>query len=186
MPKDLPPPELLRKLLSYKPDTGRLFWKERSADMFTDGKQTAEHICANWNSRFAGKEAFTTDNGYGYRTGSIFDCTYMAHRVIWAMIHDECPDTIDHINGVRDDNRIENLRSVSLAENLKNQKRYSRNTSGVCGVYWHKRDNKWDAQIRVGGKLMHLGLFTDFDEAVAARKKAEVEHGFHQNHGRDE
>ena len=186
MTNELPSPKLLRKLLRYELETGKLFWKERTPDMFVDGKHTAEHNCAAWNGRFANKQAFTAIMGGGYACGRVFDKAYFAHRVIWAIVHNEWPEQIDHINGVKDDNRIENLRSVSNAENGKNKKRQSNNASGVCGVYWHNRDSKWVAQIKFGGKKKHLGYFTDFDDAVAARKTAEVKHGFHPNHGRDQ
>lgn len=185
MTDELPPTELLRKLLRYEPETGKLFWKERSVDMFSDGKQTAEHNCASWNEKYAGKEAFTAGDR-GYKQGLILGRNYKAHRVIWALVNGEWPDNIDHINGIRDDNRIDNLRSVSQAENNRNAKRRSNNTSGVCGVHWYKRGNKWVAQIRADGNIKHLGYFTDFDDAVAARKEAEIEHGYHENHGRDE
>ena len=185
MTKDLPNPELLRKLLRYEPDTGKLFWRERDVDMFSDGKHSAAHNCASWNSRYANREAFTAYFTNDYKHGCIFGSHYLAHRVIWAMMHDEWPDTIDHINGVPSDNRIKNLRSVSQSENCRNAKRPSNNKSGVCGVCWHKQKNKWAAQIKAGGKQKNLGYFDDFDDAVAARKKAEIKYGFHHNHGRD-
>ena len=77
-----------------------------------------------------------------------------------------------------------NLRQVTRVENLRNQKRYSNNTSGAVGVYWHKREKKWEAGIRVKGKYIFLGYFDDKEEAVAAREKAERRYGFHLNHGR--
>lgn len=185
MKKHLPNPDLLRKLLRYEPATGKLFWRERSVDLFTDGRQTAQHNCAAWNGKFAGKEALYTDNGDGYVHGRILNRNYFAHRVIWAITYDEWPDHIDHVNGIRSDNRIENLRSVSQAENNRNQKRRSTNTSGVCGVSWCKRDGKWVARITSNGKYKCLGYFDDFDDAVSARKAAEEKYGFHRNHGRD-
>ena len=182
---ELPTPEELRKLLRYEPDTGKLFWRERTPDMFEDGKQSADTACRQWNTRRAGKEAFTTDSGTGYRQGRIFTRAYLAHRVIWAMAHNEWPEEqIDHINGVRDDNRIENLRSVSNSENSKNQKLSSANTSGHMGVYWLPKTRKWLAQIKVNGRGLHLGHYTEKDDAVAARKAAEAKYGFHENHGR--
>ena len=184
MRKDLPSPELLRKILRYEPDTGKLFWRERSVDMFADSKHNAELACSAWNSRFAGKDALTAFNCNGYKTGSILNRCYLAHRIIWAMVYDEWPENIDHINGVRDDNRIQNLRSVSRSENNRNKKRQSNNASGVCGVNWHKQHSKWRAYIKADGKVKNLGYFTDFDDAVAARKEAEAEYGYHENHGR--
>ena len=183
--EDLPAPEEIRKLLRYEPDTGKLYWLERTPDLFEDGKQSAERVCVSWNTRYAGKEAFTADRGTGYRHGKIFNRDYFAHRVIWAMTHDEWPaDQIDHINGVRDDNRLENLRSVSHAENLKNQKVRSDNNSGHVGVIWRPNRFKWEAQIRVDNRLVYLGRFFSKDDAIAARKAAEVKYGFHENHGR--
>lgn len=181
----LPTPEELRKLLRYEPDTGKLYWLERTLDLFRDGKQSAEHNCAAWNGRFANKEAFTAVHGEGYRQGTIFSRVYFAHRVIWAMVHGAWPaDQLDHINGVRDDNRIKNLRAVTNQENGRNKKLPSDNTSGVMGVGWHKPACKWAAQINVSGRCVYLGVFTKKDDAIAARKAAEVKFGFHENHGR--
>lgn len=182
--KNLPSPELLRKLLRYEPDTGKLYWRERTPDMFVDGKRSAEGCCSNWNSRYAGKEAFTAFQN-GYLHGSIFDRLYLTHRVIWAICHGAWPlAQIDHINGDRRDNRIKNLRSVSHAENGKNQKLSLRNTSGVCGVSWHGSRKKWHSRIMLDGKELHIGYFTDKADAIAARKAAEAKYGFHPNHGR--
>lgn len=182
--KNLPSPELLRKLLRYEPDTGKLYWRERTPDMFVDGKRSAEWCCKSWNIRFSGKEAFTAfRNGYLY--GSIFCRSYSAHRVIWAIYFGEWPlDDIDHINGGRSDNRIKNLRSVARSENMKNKKLPLNNTSGVMGVFWANLEKRWYAQITCDGKLKHLGKFLNKDDAIAARKAAEVKYGFHANHGR--
>lgn len=183
--QDLLTPEELRKILEYNPATGKLFWRERSVEFFNDGKQSAQHNCAAWNGRFANKEAFTADHNEGYRQGRIFSRVYLAHRVIWAMVYGEWPEEqIDHINGVRDDNRIENLRAVTNQENGKNKKLSKNNTSGVIGVYWYKPTRKWRAEIKINNRRVHLGLFTKKDDAIAARKAAEAEHGYHPNHGR--
>lgn len=181
---DLPTPEELRKLLRYEPDTGKLFWRARSVALFSStGRRSANHACALWNSRFAGKEAFTADDGGGYKSGGIFCRLHRAHRVIWALHHDEWPThEIDHINGVKDDNRIVNLRDVSHIENSRNTRRSSNNTSGHMGVGWNKARGKWEARIKVGRQI-YLGLFDVFEDAVAARKAAEIKYGFHENHG---
>lgn len=186
MPKSLPSPELLRKLLRYEPDTGKLFWRERTPDMFEGNKVRAELGCARWNGKNAGKQAFTANGSRGYKVGAVFGTMYLAHRVIWAIFYGHWPkDQIDHINGDRTDNRIENLRDVSLAENRKNMKIPSHNSSGIIGVHWHRAASKWTAQIKVDGCTKHLGLFEGINEAIAARKAAEVKYGFHENHGRD-
>lgn len=178
--------EQLRQLLRYEPDTGRLFWLRRDVGLFheTEGR-TARNAFGIWNSRYAGKEAFTADDGLGYKCGRVFGQKLKAHQVIWAIFHGVWPDDfIDHINGIRSDNRIANLRVVTRAENAKNSRESARNKSGATGVGWHARDGVWAARIRVDGHLIHLGTFKDFDAAVAARKEAERRHGFHQNHGR--
>jgi hypothetical protein len=99
-----------------------------------------------------------------------------AHKIVWAMTYGEYPELIDHINGVRTDNSAENLRVVTKQENGINKAKRSDNSSGVTGVRWHKQRNKWNARIKVEGKEMSLGMFADFDDAVSARLKAELEH----------
>ena len=80
---------------------------------------------------------------------------------------------IDHINHQRNDNRKINLRIVSVQNNVRNNSIRNTNTSGVTGVHYSKRYNKWIAQITINGKILHLGTFEKFDDAVSARKKAE-------------
>lgn len=181
---ELPPKEELDRLLRYEPTTGRLFWRKRAEDMFTDGGHSAAHTCAKWNSRFAGKEALTKVN-LGYRCGRLNYRYVLAHRVIWKLMTGEEPVEVDHIDGDRANNRWKNLRHVTSAGNNRNAARRSDNTSGVVGVVWHKRRRKWMAGTSIGGKYQFLGLFNDFDEAVAARKAAERLSDFHPNHGRD-
>lgn len=178
MSRDLPSPEMLRKLLRYDPDTGKLFWQHRKIEMFAH-----ERSWKMWNTKYFGKEAFTC-LANGYRQGTIFYRGYQAHRVIWAIRHGKWVKYIDHINGVRDDNRIENLRSVTHKENMQNSARPKNNTSGVTGVCRAKALSKWMAYIRVDYKQIHLGFFTDKADAIAARKAAEEKYGFHKNHGR--
>jgi len=168
----LPEQEYLRKILDYEPETGALTWKRR------------DDVSAPWNTKYAGKAALAALNSDGYLAGCINNVCYRAHRVIWKWYHGADPLQIDHINGVRDDNRIVNLRNVTRAENMRNAKLSSANTSGATGVCWDKRCNKWQAHIMVNGNHHNIGVFTDFNEAVAARKLAELKHGFHPNHGR--
>ena len=181
--KPFPTPEHLRQLLRYEPETGKLFWRERTPDMFQDGKHSAAHICARWNSKFGGKEAFTASSR-GYRVGAIWGQNILAHRAAWAIYYGAWPSKwLDHINGNPSDNRIENLRDVEHAENMRNTRRRGDNTSGVTGVYWLEEKNKWGAFIK-SHKIIALGRYETFGEAVAARKAAEKVLGYHQNHGR--
>lgn len=186
MPKPLPSPEFLRKLLRYEPETGRLFWRERTTDMFEDGVRfSADQNCRRWNALLAGKEAFTAGKRGDYKRGSIFKRTNLAHRVCWAIHFGRWPlFDVDHVNGDKWDNRIVNLRDISSGENMKNMPRRRDNSSGVTGVYWCGRDNRWCAHIRINGRGKNLGSFNEFDDAVSARKAAEREYNFSSGHGR--
>ena len=184
MPNQRPSPELLRKLLRYEPDTGKLYWRSRTPDMFTGGKRPVVQRCQRWNSRYAGEEAMKS-NSNGYKHGQVLQATHKAHRVIWAIFHGYWPiHEVDHIYGDRADNRISMLRSVSPQGNSRNKKTPCNNTSGHLGVSWRKQVSKWSASIGVDGKDLNLGYFIHKADAIAARKAAEVKYGFHKNHGR--
>lgn len=183
--KPLPSQDEINQLLRYSPEDGKLFWKERSSSIFkTTPKVTAERRARMWNLQFSGTEAFTCNYASGYKRGTFMGVDYLAHRIIWKMVTGEDPDQVDHINGVKSDNRISNLRNVSPQENARNQHTPRNNTSGRIGVCWNAGSAKWQASISVQGRLRHLGLFQSLDEAVAARSAAEVGHQYHENHGR--
>jgi hypothetical protein len=167
-------PSELKQLFRYDAETGKLYWLERPV---------TSHYVTTWNARFAGQEAFSV-SGQGYKEGKIHGSRYSAHRVIWAMVHGYWPEMIDHINGDRADNRIENLRAVSNMENQRNAKLQINSTSGIAGVTWRKERNSWRAFIYNQGRMIDLGRFANFDDAVTARKVAEQQIGFHPNHGR--
>ena len=185
MQKPLPPPKLLRQLLQYEPDTGKLFWRERDEKLFNaTKKRTAQHACNQWNSRFSGTEAFTAINGSGYYTGAVFGIPLKSHRVIWAMETGAWPkNEIDHKDHSRVNNRWKNLRAVTFLENRKNMKKYSNNTSGVTGVILIS--GRWEVNIVVDGVRKYLGRYgiNKIEDAKLARKKAEIKYGFHENHG---
>lgn len=178
--------DFLCKLLRYEPSTGKLFWRERTAEVFRDGGHSAEHKCAWWNAQYAGAEAFTAKNGDGYFHGSIMSRPFLSHRVIWAMETGEWPvDQIDHIDHDRANNRMGNLREASNQKNSKNRCLSANNTSGFCGVSWNKRDARWIAYIKIpDARKKNLGSFTDKEDAIAARAAASVRYGYHENHGR--
>lgn len=171
------PVEVLRQLVRLDADTGRLYWLPRGEDFCPSGEQSAAHNAATWNGNFANKEALINDH-LGYRRGSILSRRYMAHRVVFALFHGRWPEgEVDHINGIRDDNRPHNLREATHAENMKNQGA-RRGTSRYCGVYRHAA-GKWCASCQNGsGKQVYLGWFdTEVAAAVAYDAAAREWHG---------
>ena len=176
----------LKELLDYDTDTGLLFWKERSAKWFSDGYMSAQGRANNWNSKNANKEALGHIHSLGYKQGRLANKTVKAHRVAWKLYHGEEPHCeIDHINGIRHDNRMCNLRLAEGFQNRMNICRYKNNSSGVTGVHWLEPNKKWRAVIRANNVIKHIGLFADLEDAIKARKDAEIKLGFHENHGRE-
>lgn len=162
------PIEYLRTQLSYDPETGILRW------LVTRGPAKK------------GREAGWLDKTNGYRSIKINRHPLKAHRIAWALHTGAWPtDEIDHIEGIRDDNRIEKLRDSSRPENSKNMARPFNNISGVIGVSWDNKAQRWISTIMVNFTNINLGRFHSFEEAVAARQAAEIKYGFHENHGRD-
>lgn len=182
---ELPEQSILIQLLRYESETGKLFWRERPDELFkASGAYSQARIAAAWNSKNAGKEALITIDAHGYPFGSVFKKLVRAHRVIWKLVHGTEPEQIDHINGDRADNRIINLRAVSNADNHRNMSLSTANKSGVTGVFWFARTGRWRSEITIAGKNVHLGYYLNKNDAIAARHRAEVENGFHPNHGR--
>jgi hypothetical protein len=108
----------------------------------------------------------------------------LSHRAVWAIHAGEYPEgQIDHLNGIRTDNRIANLRVVTVHENKRNSKRRSDNISGFGGVYYKASRRKWIAGFTVGGVRKHLGVFEHKFDAVLARLLAERAQGFSLRHG---
>ena len=148
------------KSLSYDPYSGIIIWKWR------------EDKIRKVNMRLAGKRAGSAHRD-GYRSVGILGSKYMAHRIAWLIKTGSWPQNqIDHLNGQRDDNRWINIREATKVENRRNQT-VPRSKSGVVGVHWDSRKDKWRAQIKPEGKNIHLGLFDDLDDAIKTRKGAE-------------
>jgi len=148
-----------KELLSYDPLTGDITRLARRAN------QAAGSVAGYVNVK-------------GYRQIEIDNQPFLAHRLAYAMHNSRWPvDIIDHINGDKDDNRADNLRQCSNAENVRHRTRLNKNnTSGAAGVHYIAMENKWYASIKVNRRSISLGRHDTFDGAVAARKEAEVKY----------
>lgn len=169
----------------------------KSNNSIYDEFQKLPSICESFSyaDGFLVAKFHTSRYSAGDKVGSIGTSGYVevghngkllkAHRLIWEVCNGPIPDGmhIDHINGIRSDNRIENLRVVLHSENMKNVRIKDRNMSGLHGVRRHK-SGKFEVNIGDCGKLIYLGFFSDFFDACCARKSAERRLGFHENHGR--
>jgi hypothetical protein len=153
--------EELRSLLDYDPATGVFLWRTTRQGVRLTRKLLAGSL----------------DRHDGYRNIRVNHTVYRAARLAWLYVYGHWPsDLVDHINGVRDDDRIENLREASNTENQHNAKRSARNKTGFKGVFlWN---GKYRANIRVNGKRIFLGAFVTGEEAHAAYcAAAEIHHG---------
>lgn len=157
----------LRELLDYDPESGEFTWRVSEGKRIKVGDKSG---CPNWRGDVRIK---------------IRGRFYLAHRLAWLHVHGEWPPhEIDHINGVRTDNRIANLRQATHQQNSCNKRRFSNNTSGVKGVTWHRHKQKWQAQIQSHGKNTYLGSFDRIEDAAEAYKRAAVtRHGAFVNLG---
>lgn len=145
----------LRELFAYDPAAGSLVW------------------LVNRPGRPAGAVAGGV-NGVGYVTVGVDGKRMLAHRVIWCLVHGvAAPNEIDHINGVRSDNRLENLRLATKSQNRQNTMLSKNNSSGIQGVAFDAAKGKWIAQIMVRRKHIHLGGFEDKEAAALVRALAE-------------
>jgi len=137
--KTLPKQERLKELFNYNPERGELTWRISKSFRRPAG-QTAGGL-----------------NGCGYPTVRVNNKAYLAHRIIWKLVTGEEPDVIDHINRIRNDNRISNLRNCTTADNASNRGISKANSSGIKGVNWKKDKAKWHCQITMKGRAIHLG-----------------------------
>ena len=139
----------------------------------------------NGRGKPIGSKLGSTD-GKGYLSVQINNKQYKVHRLVWLYHYGSFPkNNIDHINGNRSDNRIENLRDVSYSDNSKNMTLDKRSKTGVTGVLESRSVGKYEVSIGVDGSLIHLGTFGNIEAAIEARKEAEIKYGFHTNHGKD-
>jgi hypothetical protein len=155
--------DLIKENFKYNPDTGDLWWTKRT------------------HGRCFDKPAGGLNKQQGYITVSqkfagVF-VMHKAHRIAWFLYHGVWPkDEIDHINNIRNDNRIENLREATRSENQANRKIDGCGTSKYKGVSWRRRDCLWVAKIMVNQKSIWLGLYHNEEEAALAYNKAALEY----------
>lgn len=157
---------LVDKLFKYNPETGIVTRKISRSNRTKKGQIVG------------------SKNKGGYLQIFIGNDQYLLHRVVWCIAYKESPKGyIDHINGVRTDNRLSNLRVVTKDENARNVKRRCTNNSGITGVHRNNENKNWRARIYKNKKCIELGSFLDKFEAICARKSAEIRYGYHKNHG---
>lgn len=114
---------------------------------------------------------------YGYIRTKDYSCGIQSIRLHRMVLHLEDPETkVDHINSNKVDNRKSNLRVCTQAENCMNRMMQSNNTSGYKGVCWKKGNNKWVARIRLNRKLIHIGYFTNKEQAALAYNDAAIKY----------
>lgn len=148
--------DLLREKLHYDPDTG--VFTRRSGS-------------GRWA---AGTVSGSFDESIGYVRIFVDGRYYLAHRLAWLYTYGKWPaDQIDHINWNGRDNRICNLREATNAQNAQNRGPRVDTPHGCKGLYWNKRLGKWIACAQVNGKIKHLGVFAEKDDAISARINAE-------------
>jgi len=169
----------LKEFLHYDPDTGIVTWKER------DRKYCySDQSWKCFNTQHFGNVAGHIDCS-GYRIIEIFGSAYKAHRLAFLYMLGRFPsEDVDHISGVRADNRWSNIREVSGSENSRNSKLSKQSKTGIPGVCWHKGRARYQITICIERKGTHLGRHKDFFEACCIRKSAELKYGYHENHGR--
>lgn len=149
----------LESIFDYNQKSGMLFWK---------------------NGKRAGSNLYN-----GYRRVKLQGVEYKEHRLIWVLFFDKQPkQLIDHINGIKDDNRIENLREASVSQNTCNSKLSVRNNTKTKGVYYNHKRKKYIVNCSINGNSKYLGSYKTLEEAQnTIRNYREKIHGEYTNHG---
>lgn len=159
---------VLKEFLHYDESTGEFRWIKKASD------KTEVGSVAGW-----------LRSEKGYRQIGFMGTTFYAHRLAWMYVHGDFPKSqIDHANGIKDDNRLVNLRCATSTLNLANIGPKRDNTSGAKNVHWCNSKSRWIAKIKVEGDTKHLGSFKDFDAATVAAKDGRIlAFGEFANHG---
>jgi hypothetical protein len=137
---------LLNEHFEY--NNGLLYWKKMPKK------------CRN----LIGKEAGSVAKD-GYKTFGFMGKNLLVHRAIFMIHHGYLPKCLDHIDGNRLNNQIDNLREVTSQQNCFNRKKPITNTSGVKGVTWHKKLKKWQVHLMINRKTKYFGVYADIELA---------------------
>ena len=161
--------EEAKELFTYDRETGIIKWRKKANSR--RGNLVAGYTRPNFDG--------------GYIRIHCKDKLYYAHRIAMLLAYGFYGDEleVDHINHIRDDNRLSNLRFVTRSDNNRNKSRDSRNITGVMGVYYQRVRRKYEARIIVDGMNIYLGEFVTLEEAAKVRKAAEIKYKFNANHG---
>lgn len=151
MAKQILTAERARELFRYDAETGDLFWKERASRRHPD-------------------RPLRGNSSSGYYKVMVDRGTYLVHRICWLVFHGVWPVGIDHINGLKTDNRLCNLREATQRQNAQNMRSVV-GLSGVQGVSWSETRKKWRAAITDGRRYISLGYFSTIPEAQAVYLK---------------
>lgn len=145
--KKLPSVKKIKETFDYDKKTGNLIWKniKKKKSKIAGRQEMQGYIVIYWDGEL-----------------------YKAHRIIWKLFNKTVPDSIDHINRIRSDNRIENLRGTTPSRNAQNSYVRKNNSTGYKGVHFYKEREKYTASIRINGKKKHLGYFDDKESAHKA------------------
>jgi hypothetical protein len=150
----------LKDLLIYNDKTGEFKWKVGRRK-----SKKGDIICTNRN---------------GYLYGCINYKVYSLHKLAWLYTHGYLPKEIDHINGIKDDNRLVNLRPCTRVQNCQNRVDTKNKSSGIRNVHWHKGAKKWQVRIKTVTKRLSLGLFDDLELAELVAIEARIK--YHGNY----
>lgn len=176
---------VIKAFFDYDADTGAICWKSWIDPRWNKYKGRYQ----NFLRERAGKIVKFGRQGHGYLVvgaGGIKGIT--AHQIVWVLTYGNMPEHhIDHIDGNPENNKIENLRDVPQKINVRNQRIRKDNTSGVTGVCWCKKLEKWKAQISVDGSRKGLGYYNTIEEAAKAREEFFAKNpqlGYTKRHGK--
>ncbi len=163
--------DIVRKYFDYDEEAGNLIYKEK----------------LNSSSRVKiGSVAGSKNNPSGYVNIKFNKKMYKAHRLIWLWVFGEFPDEgIDHINHIKNDNRLCNLRPANQSVNNKNKAKQKNNTSGQTGVYVDKEYGGWFVLITADKQRNYLGRYQDYELACFVACEAYNHYGFHKSHGEE-